>query len=276
MMAHEDYKEMLAAHALTALDAADARALESHFQSCNDCRSEMDHWQETAALLALEAKPLEPSLQLRARLLQNVKTASAVERKSETSDASRNARSNVIELPYARRRAWVSVQTWGAIAAAFVFVALMVSLAVLWKQNNATKQELARLSNQIHETEQELARKREAIDILTRPGTRLAELAGTNMAPAAHATLAYDKNGQAILLAKGLPPAPSGKAYQLWFIAGGQPIPGKVFTADPSGEGTLNDQVPAEALAAAVFAITLEPEPGVKAPTGAIYLRSGS
>jgi anti-sigma-K factor RskA len=102
------------------------------------------------------------------------------------------------------------------------------------------------------------------------------ELAGTKVMPQAHAMLAYDKNGRAILMAKGLPPAPAGKAYQLWFIAGGQPMPGKVFTTDASGSGSLNDQTPPEARNSAVFAITLEPENGVKSPTGEMYLISAS
>ncbi len=104
----------------------------------------------------------------------------------------------------------------------------------------------------------------------------MSKLAGTKMMPDAHAMLAYDKNGRAVLMAKGLPPAPKGKAYQLWFIAGGKPMPGKVFRTDASGEGTLSDQIPTEALNAAVFAVTMEPESGVPAPTGAIYLSSGS
>ena len=70
--------------------------------------------------------------------------------------------------------------------------------------------------------------------------------------------------------------APAGKAYQLWFIKDGKKMPGNVFKTDPSGSGTLKDQMPAEALSAVVFAITLEPENGVPAPTGAIYLVSGS
>lgn len=264
------------AHALTALDESEARALEAHLQTCADCRVEMDHWRESAALLAFEARPLEPSAQLRARILQDLETASDLEKKTESLKANRAAASNVIELPRVSKHTWTSVQTWGPIAAALVFVALILSLAVLWKQNNTAKQELGRLSNQIHETEQQLAREREAIAILTTPGARMAELSGTSSAPSAHAMLAYDKNGRAILIAKGLPLAPAGKAYQLWFIAGGQPIPGKVFSAAASGEGALYDQIPSVALNNAVFAITLEPESGVRAPTGAILLRSGS
>jgi len=263
-------------HALSALDESEARALEAHLQTCADCRPEMDHWRESAALLALEARPLEPAAQLRARILQDIERASGLEKKTEILNANRTTASNVSALPRVPRRAWTSVQTWGPISAALVFVALILFLAVLWQQNNTAKQELGRLSNQIHETELQLAREREAIAILTTPGARMAELSGTNIAPSAHAMLAYDKSGRAILMAKGLPSAPFGKAYQLWFIAGGQPVPGKLFTTNTAGEGTLSDQVPVEALSAAVFAITLEPERGVTAPTGAIYLRSGS
>jgi len=264
------------AHALSALDESEARALEAHLQTCADCRVEMDHWRESAALVALETRALEPSAQLRARILQDLETASDLEKKPESLKANRTTASNVIELPRGPGRTWTSVQTWGSMAAALVFVALILSLVVLLKQNNRAKQELGRLSNQVHETEQQLAREREAIAILTTPGARMTELSGTNSAPSAHAMLAYDKNGRAILMAKGLPLAPAGKAYQLWFIAGGQPIPGKVFSAAPSGDGALNDQIPPVALNNAVFAITLEPEGGVQAPTGAIYLRSGS
>jgi hypothetical protein len=273
-MAHEEYKEMLMTQALTALDESEARALEAHLETCADCLLEMDHWRQCAAFLALEAGPLEPSPQLRTRILQAIETAD-LEKKTESLNAKRTTTANVIEFARVPGRTWTSVQAWGSIAAALVFVALILSLAILWKQNSTAKQELGRLTNQVHETEQQLAREREAVTILTTPGARMAELSGTNMAPSAHAMLAYDKSGRAILVAKGLPPAPAGKAYQLWFIAGGQPMPGKVFST-AAGEGTVSDQIPSVALDKAVFAITLEPESGVPAPTGAMFLRSGS
>jgi anti-sigma-K factor RskA len=129
---------------------------------------------------------------------------------------------------------------------------------VLWQQNRRLQQENA------------------LVKLLTEPGSRLAELKGTAQASGAFAKLAYDKNGHALLLANGLPPAPQGKEYQLWFIVGSNPpVPGKTFAPDKAGHGTLNDQVPKQALDSAVFAITLEPAGGVTAPTGAIYLSSG-
>ena len=96
------------------------------------------------------------------------------------------------------------------------------------------------------------------------------------MAPGANAKLAYDKSGHAMLMTKGLPAAPSGKAYQLWYFVGGKPMPGKVFKTDPAGNGMVQDQMPPVALDATAFAITMEPEGGAQAPTGAIYLKSGS
>ena len=135
---------------------------------------------------------------------------------------------------------------------------------------------MVQLRGQVQEAKNQLARLHEAIELVAAPGTRMSELTGTSEMPGAHATLAFDKNGRAILMAKGLPPPPAGKAYQLWFIAGGRPMPGKVFSTDSSGAGMVNDQVPAEALNAAVFAITLEPENGVQQPTGPMYLKSTS
>jgi len=275
-MDHDEFQTTLAAHALTALDAGEAREVESHAESCIDCRKEADTWQEITAQLALTSPPVEPSLQTRARLMESIRSTSAEERSVD--EKSRNelrSKANVVELSASQKKHGSFVQTW-AIAACLLFIGLISSVLVLWQQNRAKRQELARLTTQFQATEQQLIHERDAIGILTRPGARLAQLSGTKVAPSASAILAYDQTGRAILLAKGLPPAPAGKAYQLWFIAGGQPLPGRVFSPGNSGEGTLDDQIPAAAVKASVFAITLEPSSGTQAPTGAIYLTSGS
>ena len=277
-MVHQDYSEMLPAQALNALDAEDARAAEAHLQTCAECRALLIEWEDTAAALsfvALEEKPLEPSPRVRTRILEAIR----VERElgpGGTRDKNRPESANVIALPERRQTGWTGAQTWGAIAAGLVFVTLVASLFVLWRENKQARQELARLANQVRDAERQLNSQREAIEIVAAPGTRVAELTGTSVMPNAHATIAYDRSGRAVLLAKGLPPPPTGKAYQLWFIAGGKPLPGKVFRTDASGAGTLSDQLPAEALRAAGFAITLEPESGVQSPTLPIYLSSGS
>ena len=246
-MAHADYKEMLPAHALSALDADEAQALSQHLAECDECRQELANWENTAAALAVDARPMEPSPEVRQRIMNAIRGEKGNEK---------NGR--VVPFAPARRNVWTSFGSLGAIAAVVLFIALIVGIVVLWQQNRTLRQE-----NQL-------------VKLLTEPGSRLAELKGTTQALGANAKLAYDKNGRALLLAKGLPPAPAGKEYQLWFIVGkNAPVPGKTFAPDNAGQGMLNDHVPQQALDSAVFAITLEPAGGVSSPTGKIYLSSG-
>ena len=235
-MVHHDYKEMVPAHALSALDTRDERALNQHIADCAECRRDLAEWQATAASLALIAAPVEPSPEVRGRILKSV--------------------SSVVPLTRPRRNPWNSLGSLGSIAAVILFAALIVSVIVLWQQNRTLRQQ------------------NEIFQLLTAPGTRVAELSGTNEAAGATAKLAYDKNGRAMLIADGLPRVPEGKEYQLWFIVGNKPLPGKTFAPDSRGHGLIQDQVPEAARKQAVFAITLEPAGGRSAPTGAIYLRS--
>jgi len=105
-------------------------------------------------------------------------------------------------------------------------------------------------------------------------GAIVTALAGTDLATRAHGKFVYDRDtGRAMLMAYDLPPAPAGKAYQLWFIAEGKPpMPGRVFNTGAAGRAEMHEQLPVEARAASVFAVTLEPAGGVAAPTGGKYL----
>jgi len=243
-MVHEDYKEMIPAHALSTLDSADERALNEHLEACAECRRDLAEWEAVAASLSLTADPVTPSAQLRERILDRVHT--------EPRYSSEKSPANVLALPSPRHNLWNSL---GSIAAVILFAALIIAVIVLWQQNRTLREQ------------------NETFQLLTAPGTRVAQLSGTPEASGATAKLAYDQNGRAILIADGLPRAPAGKEYQLWFIVNNKPVPGKTFAPDNRGRGVVRDQVPAAARKSAVFAITLEPAGGVAAPTGAIYLR---
>jgi anti-sigma-K factor RskA len=272
-MVHEEYREMLSAHALAALDHESEHALNEHLSQCATCREELDQWNASAAALALAANPAEPSPSVRERILDQIR-ADAQNAQPESSKIV--AGPQVLPFKQPPRNFWQSIGSLGAIAAAVIFAALLVSLIMLWKQNREAHAELTKLSNETKTLQEDLARKNKTLQMLAAPGTRMAELSATNMAPGASAKLAFDKNGHAMLMAKGLPAAPRGKAYQLWYIVGNKPMPGKVFTPDSTGNGVLEDQMPAVAMNSAVFAVTLEPASGMPTPTGAIFLHSGS
>lgn len=172
-----------------------------------------------------------------------------------------------------------------AIAASLAFVTLVGSLVMLWNRNTRMEREMARVTEQLEQARvelasqrQTLAREREARELISAPDARIMTLAGTEIATRARAKFVYDRNsGRAMLMADDLPTAPAGKAYQLWFIAEGKPpMPGHVFNTDATGHAEMRDQLPAEALGATTFAVTLEPSSGVNAPTGPMYLKGAS
>ena len=242
-MVHDDYKEMIPARALSALDAAEERALNEHLENCAECRKDLEDWQATAAALSLASDPAEPSPAVRERILSEVKKDRAW-----------------IVVPFTpnpRRNIWSSFGSLGAIAAVVLFAALSIGLAVLWRQN------------------QRLKTANEFVELVNTPGARVRELRANDPGGSAIAKLAYDRAGRAILMASKLPSVPQGKAYQLWFIVGDKPpVPGRTFVPDKAGNAILKDEMPRDAVEANVFAITVEPAGGSSAPTSPIYLRS--
>ena len=262
-MTHNDYKEMIPARALSALDAAEDRALTDHLSTCDECRRELDEWLTTASGLVFEASPLEPSARVKHQILTEVRELKiGVQSK------------NVVPFVQPKRTVWSSFGSLGAIAAAILFVGVLVYAGLLWKENRAIHLQLDLLVSENKQLKHDVDLQAGLIKIFSSPGAKLMELGGTPMAPGANAKLVYEKSGHAMLMAQGLPKAPEGKQYQLWFIVGTEKMPGKTFSPDSSGSGVMVDEVPSSAMQSAVFAITLEPTGGVKVPTGKIYLVS--
>jgi anti-sigma-K factor RskA len=269
-MVHEDYKEMLALHALDALGARDARAFEDHLSGCAECRAELADWHDAAALLAHAATPAAPSDSLRARIL------SAAKQTTETS-------ARVVQMP--TRRTSNLWPTLLKIAAAVAFVTLIGGVLWLWRRDVTSRREIARLTSEVATQQRELARSRDAlahqhdlVALLSSENAKRMELTGTAAAQQARGTFVFDqRTGKAMLMTEALPAAPAGMAYELWFIPKGHlPMAGIVFTVDASGRATVTDLMPPEAREKAVIAITLEPKHGSTQPTGAIYLSSPS
>ena len=294
-MRHEEYKELLALEAVGAVDPSEARSLGSHLSSCAECRDELEELRGAAAALAYTVALVAPPPRLRASLLEQVralKPSAETPAEPRPRAAADGARAPAAGLTEEARRLLGRLSLWqlfrlrpslgfGAAAAALALAALAALSFVLWGRTHALRAEVARLAERLGASEGELARERgqlarmqEVNEFLTAPGARMMNLSGTKTAPQASARVAYDRDsGRVLLLAYDLPPAPEGKAYQLWFIAGNKPpLPGGVFKADPRGRGSLSDRLPSEAPAPDAFAVTLEDERGVRTPQGEMYL----
>jgi hypothetical protein len=290
---HDEYRDTLALAAMDAAEGAELRDFESHLDSCAECRAELRELRGAASALALAAPRVAPSPSARARLLASLKTTPQENARagSNRSDAARAASpaANVVSLEDARReprRAYVSRRAFNftAIAASLLVVSLAVVSTVLWRRNAALTSVVASLSNALErargdlgQTRNELASARREREMLISPEMHTSQLAGTKMAESARARLTYDeRTGEAMFTAAKLPPAPAGKAYQLWFIADGKPLPGSAFTTDAEGRAEMHERIPPEGLRAQVFAVTLEPAGGLPAPSGEIYLKGAS
>jgi len=66
-----------------------------------------------------------------------------------------------------------------------------------------------------------------------------------------------------VLLADGMPAAPTGKDYELWYRVNGKMQPAGVFA--PKHDGTVRDRV--EAVPRELVGVTLEPKGGSTSPT---------
>jgi anti-sigma-K factor RskA len=291
---NDKIQDLLIGEAFGTLDKADAQELRELLMKHPELRAELENWRETAALVALDTPLLEPSDDVRESLLKQVwfdkkdrekmveDSAPIVNVESSTESVAVNKeieeKSNVVQFP--KRKKWWLVPEVLAYAATFFIVAFLglyslkatsdlqtsnEEIAVLRQKLNATQSNL-------DATQGDLANARE---LLTTNST-IVTLAGLKDAPAAKAKLIFDqKSGKAVLVFEGLPQAPSGKAYQLWVIAGSNaPVSGGVFKTDSNGRGELTSEVPQTGREKGVFAVTLEPEDGVPAPTGSMFLKS--
>jgi anti-sigma-K factor RskA len=285
-MRHEDYKEMLALEAVGTLDAGETRALEEHLPSCAECRAELREMSDAASALAFTVAPVEPPAHLRSRVLEQVRGL-APSAQAEASRAKTSAAAFGVEDA---RRLLARMSLWqifaarpslalGAGAAAVAFVLLGVTGLALRGRNATLQAEVVRLYERLHQSQEEmvraheqLARARDMGDMLASSEASVMQLAGKDAAPQARAVVAYERStGRAALLATGLPPAPAGRAYQLWLIAENKPMPGGTFKSDADGRARMSDRLPA-GVRQPTFAVTLEREGGESAPKGEMYL----
>lgn len=237
---HLPYRENLAAHALEALDADEAAALEAHLQTCESCRAQLVDYQRLRAGLLSALPPRAPRPALRRTLQRRL------------SSPTRSARPQF-------RLSWGQVGIAGALA---VLIALN---AVSIFQVYSLKEQQVEMNRQFYSAQTAMA-------MLAYPGTQSTAFNQDGIV----GSLLVDKNRNLLaVFAWHLPPAPRGKTYQMWLIdpqgdrtSGGFLIP----EADqPFAVAAIAAPQPLAGFTG--FGITLEPSGGSPQPTGPRILR---
>ena len=254
-MIDERKLDLVVLAALGALDREDRAAFEALAAKDPEIQREVAAYRELVGRLGTATAPVPPPAALRERLLRETRPAAAP-------------------------RSWLSP----ALAAALV--AALAGLALVFAQRNAARREAAFERAAAQEARQvaqraevEAASLREALaievafrELVIRPQSRLVSLAGLESAPQANARVVWHAERREAVLASGLAPAPAGKAYELWIIAKAAPVPAGVFQVDPEGRAVFRLPAGLDFAGVKTFAVTLEPEAGVPAPTGPMVL----
>ncbi|CAL9490624.1 hypothetical protein SUDANB121_03245 [Nocardiopsis dassonvillei] len=191
---------LTAGYAVDALEPEEVRRAERHLAECEDCRRDLVEFRETTARLA-RAEAVEP----REEVWESLLAEAGRTRQEPPRRAGRGA---------ARFRALARWAPWGLAAALALFSVLLAGTLVSVNERLAAQE----------------ARTAEMEALLA--------AADTNMVSAplgeARATVfaSYDRDA-AVLVVEGLPEAPEGMAYRMWWVDGGEVRPAGIM--EPSG-----------------------------------------
>jgi anti-sigma-K factor RskA len=243
-------QDLAAAYALGALSAEEAQRFEAFLATSPETQREVAEFREVAALLALDSSDAAPSGDLRNRVLARVGT-----QKSRTLTPPR--------LSPATRPSRV---VWAALAASLLAA---TGLGTGWL---ADRERVSELQAILAGTRQLLQEREATLNSIFEPRVELYQLTASGD-PDPGIQIFWDKQRNRVL-AHGfkLKQVPEGRAYQLWFIQDGKPVPSVTFKPEPDGHVRV-EKIPVpsgEGISAA--AITVEPEGGSPQPTSPILL----
>jgi anti-sigma-K factor RskA len=252
-----DIHTLSGAYALDALDGDEAVAFERHLESCAPCRDEVRSLRETLPALAEDSAEPAPD-RLRTDVLAGITSVRplppVVRAEDTTAPSTPSADPGTVDdapaddLAAARDRRPRRTARW--LAAAAAVLALVAGGAVL------RAVDLGRQLDSASATAAQVS------TVLTAPD------ATTATAPVAvggrAAVVTSDTLGQAVLVTDGLPPAPAGRTYQVWYLGADGSAASAGFVPDSATGAVLLTGDPRRASG---VGITVEPAGGSTQPT---------
>ena len=252
---HEPFAEWAALASIQALDGDERVRFEAHLAAgCAECEDVQHELALAATALPLALPEVRVPPELRGRILDQIVAAP------------RPARPSVRDS----RRAGRAHSWWRAAG----LVAAGVVGIMAWNQYQL-RSALVQQQASVARLEHELASQRTLTSLVGGTDSSVAVLKGTRPAPQADGWIAWSPTRKSgFLVVHNLPVPPTGKQYQLWVIASGQPAAAGVFDVDNLGHASL--VVPVEVPRPDGFAITLEPAGGASTPSGTPLMTSPS
>lgn len=298
MNGEHPFLDLAAPYALGALDPDETAAFEAHLAGCAACRAEVESFRDVVGLVGFAARPAEPPLALRDRILRDAHKVRPIRSAGHRSEAPEPAPGDSVgealepgPVEYTRpgagrleppppaedvlvplsgrsatRRAWL--------ASAAAVVLLLAASALYLREAGARRdaeRRVAAAEARARDAERRLAQRDEILATLLSPRLRTATLAAAGEAPSMRLYWDRERN-RVVVAAFRLPPAPSGRTYQLWGLAANRPpVSLGTFNTAADGRATLALAVPA-GLELSAGAVTREPAGGSAQPTSTPFL----
>ena len=235
-MTCEELREYCELCAMGVAGEPETSALGEHLnRQCEVCMAGMDRARELAAILSGAAPAAAPSPKLRRRILASV----GFERGS---------------------------LGWTAFLAAALAISLCAAVYFAGRERDFA-QTSVRLRDQLGRQNVELVGLNEAFAILNGPRTKVVSF-GANQAQSPQGKVFVNPSAGVLLIASHLPPAPSGKVYEMWMLLkDGKPVRAGEFQSRSDGAAMHVHRGSLDMSAAGAVAMTMETEGGADRPT---------
>jgi hypothetical protein len=217
---------------------------------------------DIAQALAEAVDQVDPPSALRDRVLRFVGAPSSATRPQPTTRA---AGANL---------SWLATAALLAIAAGLSVYSLQLRSRIATLEGELHDAILrADASNtQLADVRRTASEAQSSIAVLTAPDTARVELAGQTVAPQASGRVFWSRSRGLVFTASSLPALPAGRTYQLWVVTAQAPVSAGLLKPDANGSVSAVFNPPGNIPSVTAMAVTIEPEGGVPAPTGAMYL----
>lgn len=248
-----DFTELSGAYALDALTAAEGAAFEAHLENADESRYEVSGLVDTALLLGLATAPIEPSPELKQRLMAAIAVTPQIPRLSPATSPAvlGTAAAAVGATERAAQSHWGAryLRPLLAVASLAAVVGLVFSVGALANVQNSNDQQSLQASR--------LAAISASADV---------QRAVADVAGGGTATLVWSNELlSSAMIVDGVAVLPESRVYELWYIGESGPRAAGTFTVDASGESWF--VLIGEMHSGDVVGVTIEPVGGSEQPT---------